>query len=432
MIVRGMIFVPNNEGYNKDGTYDKYRVRVGGTFRYVTPNQFMVKPSVPFKHGAPGKLTRWIPSHITPKNLRKKKLQARRLTKDYIQGRKDIYTRIKKRALIKKTSEKFNTTDLVSKKIIAADKAKKKEAQTLVHCQKMLTKVKLDSKRAKNAAHLAQATITKNKKASDEALDDLRHSMGQQVERTLKKNWGTFQVKLDLAKQSEALARSNLKDMSDAMQKEYLKYQKTLEALNLSEKSLKSEISLFNQSKKPNVKYLKTKEALRLSERALRDEVTLFNQSQEALELEVQKFNQLQNMPPVLGPHVDANFIPQRHIVTGQVSSGFAQIPPRKPHYTLGGLGRRRLVGTGAATAWDFLTTTFFEQQSGSYTGEFGGMRGLYLPPGRPPPARELIVDNHTNDDVNKWKRSIYNWIRKMNYTNEANPLRAGRIGLNQ
>ena len=137
MIVRGMIFVPNNEGYNKDGTYDKYRVRVGGTFRYVTPNQFMVKPSVPFKHGAPGKLTRWLPSHITHKNLRKKKLQARRLTKDYIQGRKDIYTRIKKRALIKKTSEKFNTTDLVSKKIIAADKAKKKEAQTLVHCQKM-------------------------------------------------------------------------------------------------------------------------------------------------------------------------------------------------------------------------------------------------------------------------------------------------------
>ena len=30
MIVRGMIFAPNNEGYNKDGTYDKYRIRVGG------------------------------------------------------------------------------------------------------------------------------------------------------------------------------------------------------------------------------------------------------------------------------------------------------------------------------------------------------------------------------------------------------------------
>ena len=32
MIVRGMIFTPNNPGYNKDGTYDKYRVRVGGDF----------------------------------------------------------------------------------------------------------------------------------------------------------------------------------------------------------------------------------------------------------------------------------------------------------------------------------------------------------------------------------------------------------------
>ena len=280
MIVRGMIFVPNNEGYNKDGTYDKYRVRVGGSFRYVTPNQFMVKQSVPFKHGAPGKLARWLPSHVTPKNLRKKKLQARRKTKDYIEGRKDAYTRIAKRALIKKTSEKFNTTDLVSKKIIAADKAKKKEAQTIAHCQKMLLKAKADTKRAKDAAHLAQATITKNKKSSDEALEDLRHSMGQHVDRTLKKNYASFQAKLNLAKQSEALAKSNLKDMSEAMQKEYLKYQKTLEALNLSEKSLKSEISLFNQSQKPNVKFLKMKEALRLSQRALKDEVTLFNQSQ--------------------------------------------------------------------------------------------------------------------------------------------------------
>ena len=102
----------------------------------------------------------------------------------------------------------------------------------------MLTKVKLDSKRAKDAAHLAQATITKNKKASDEALEELKHRMGQQIDRTLKKNWASFQVKLNLEKKSEALAKSNLKEMSDAMQKEYLKYQKTLEALNLSEKSL--------------------------------------------------------------------------------------------------------------------------------------------------------------------------------------------------
>ena len=139
-------------------------------------------------------------------------------------------------------------------------------------------------------------------------------------------------------------------------------------------------------------------------------EVDKYHQSQKALELEVDKFNQLKNKPPpVLGLHVDGNFIPQRPRITSlaYADTGFTQIPARKKNYTLGGLGRRRLAGAASDTAWDFLTTSFFKQPSGGASGrqvgEFGGMRGL---------LQTRAVDIHGNPIINNWKRAIYDWVR--------------------
>ena len=89
-------------------------------------------------------------------------------------------------------------------------------------------------------------------------------------------------------------------------------------------------------------------------------------------------------------------------------SNFVTNIPQRKKNYTLGGIGRRRLVGSGADTAWDFLTTTFFTQpgggQAGRQIGIYGGMRGLKGP--------TLFKDVHDKESVNEWKRGIYYWLQ--------------------
>ena len=113
---------------------------------------------------------------------------------------------------------------------------------------------------------------------------------------------------------------------------------------------------------------------------------------------------------------MDDHFIPQqKHAVKKKVSQSFNNDSQLQPHYTLGGLGRRRLVGANADTAWDFLVTSFFTQPSGGASGRqvgvYGGLRGLKLPSGR-----QVVVDTHDNDTINKFKRSIYHWVT-VNYS---------------
>ena len=151
MIVRGMIFTPNNPGYNKDGTYDKYRVRVGGDFVYATPNQFMVKRTMPDKHGARGKLGRWLPGHVT-KGLRKKEVLAIR----HSVARKEIYAKKLKAAHIKKIQKERNTTGRIAEKIHNAEKAKDAESKTQAHCEAMLAKAKRETAFAWKAVKDAQ------------------------------------------------------------------------------------------------------------------------------------------------------------------------------------------------------------------------------------------------------------------------------------
>ena len=108
MIVRGMIFTPNIEGHNPDGTYDKYRVRVGGDV-YATPNQFLVKKTGLEKHAGKGKLGRWLPGQQRA-GVRKKEVLAIK----HSQARADIYTKKKKALKIKQISKDRNTTDRIS------------------------------------------------------------------------------------------------------------------------------------------------------------------------------------------------------------------------------------------------------------------------------------------------------------------------------
>ena len=339
MIVRGMIF-GNNQGYNKDGTYDKYRVRVGGTFVYATPNQFMVKKALP-KHGARGKLGRWLPGHVT-KGLRKKGVLAIRHSK----ARAEIYARKARDAKIKKISKERNTTKQISEKILQAEDAKKQESRTTIHCKNMLAK----AQRQRERAEAEVKRLTKELRVTAQA--------GAKAE------WAA-EADEERAQQKLAHAEKELQDTRDK----------------------------FNQFK-------------------------------------------LSNPPPKKGAHVDGKFIqqrPQTDIVKNMTVLGYhwdnkkkayvnkanevfeeaefndftQTIPPRKKNYTLGGIGRRRLVGSNADTAWDFLTTTFFQQPGGGLSGRqvgiYGGMRGLKAP--------TLFQDTHDNEEVNDWKRGIYNWL---------------------
>ena len=159
------------------------------------------------------------------------------------------------------------------------------------------------------------------------------------------------------------------------------------------------------------------------------------------LNQEIDMFNQFKDSvgpPPKKGTHVDGKFITQRpqtdiennmsalgyrwnqikHAYVNKSNEVFeevefgnfvAHIPPRKKNYTLGGIGRRRLVGASSDTAWDFLTTTFFQQPGGGVSGRqvgiFGGMRGLKL-------TGQVFKDAHDNLELNNWKRAIYQWMR--------------------
>ena len=311
-IVRGMIF-GNNQGYNKDGTYDKYRIRVGGNFVYATPAAFKVRRVVP-KHGAKGKLGRWLPNRQKPKGIRKKTVLAILHSK----AREEVYARKKRDAEIKKVSEERNTTDRVSRKIIAAEKAKKKHDQTAAHCEAMLAKAKRQSARAEKElkAEVAQAKLqgdTEVKRMQTELRDSVR---------------------------AGAMAQWAAEDEAKELRKE------------LAEQN---------------------------------------------------NFNQHSESDPVALPvkHVDHDFVQQHN--PGRAS----YIDSQGQFHTRGGIGRRRLVGSGADNAWDFLVTTFFNQpsggQAGKIVGDMGGKRGV--PNLRTP-------DTHDNEVINMWKNVLYHWVR--------------------
>ena len=340
-IVRGMVFVPNNPGYNKDTTYDKYRIRTGRTFIYATPNEFDVKRTGP-KHGAKGKLGRWLPNRLKPKGVRK--AAVRGILKSQV--RKDYYTRIKKRAEANKIRAQRKTTDKISQEIAEAEKAKKvleakegvheakkNESQMLAHCKDMLAKWKGRTQRA----HKALVAVQK-----------------------------------ETAAKIEGVHEKDVKEREAALQKQ---------------------LDLFDQMKN-------------------------------------------NNPPPARGIPVDDNFIPQRpntatvgrmqklgyswddsvkafvsednHVFNENFNDYQQIFPAKRKHYTLGGIGRRRLVGANSDTAWDFLVNSFFQQPSGGISGRqlgrFGGMRGLKL----------THADTHNNAEVNKWKRALYNWVQAL------------------
>ena len=82
---------------------------------YATPNEFMVKRVGP-KHGAKGKLGRWLPNRLKPKGVRKKEVLAIR----HSGARKEIYAKKTKAAKIKKIEQTRDTTgrlDRMLKKI---------------------------------------------------------------------------------------------------------------------------------------------------------------------------------------------------------------------------------------------------------------------------------------------------------------------------
>ena len=361
MIVRGMIF-GNNQGYNKDGTYDKYRIRVGGTFVYATPNQFMVKKALP-KHGARGKLGRWLPGHVT-KGLRKKEVLAIRHSK----ARAEIYARKARDAQIQKISTERNTTKRVSEKILQAENAKKQESRTTLHCKNMLAKAKRQTKRAEKALEDAQAKAVKAEAEVKRVTKELRVT----AQAGAKAEWA---AEADDKREQQKLAHAE-KELQD------------------TKDMLEQEIEMFNQFKLSNPP--PKKEALIDSKFIQQSPQTDFA-----------------NHMFALGYHWDNKkkaYVNKSNEVFEETEfNDFTQtIPPRKKNYTLGGIGRRRLVGSGADTAWDFLTTTFFQQPGGGASGRqvgiFGGMRGLKAP--------TLFQDIHDNEVVNNWKRGIYWWLR--------------------
>ena len=176
MIVRGMIFTPNNLGYNKDGTYDKYRVRIGGDFVYATPSEFLVKRVGP-KHGAKGKLGRWLPNRKKPKGIRKETVLAILNSKE----RDRIYAKKKKAAKIKKIEKERNTTGRIAEKIHNAKKAKEVETKTTIHCKNMLAKAKRQTARAKKALEDAQAETVKSKDRVKEITKEMRVTVGAEA-----------------------------------------------------------------------------------------------------------------------------------------------------------------------------------------------------------------------------------------------------------
>ena len=114
-------------------------------------------------------------------------------------------------------------------------------------------------------------------------------------------------------------------------------------------------------------------------------------------------FNQHSESKPPKKPvkHVDTSFVQQHN--PGRKS----YVDSQGEFYTLGGIGRRRLVGPDADTAWDFLGNPFFTQpsggQAGKIVGAMGGKRGV-------PNLR--VPDRHDDPVINVWKTALYHWVR--------------------
>ena len=154
--------------------------------------------------------------------------------------------------------------------------------------------------------------------------------------------------------------------------------------------------------------YAAEDEAKRLRER-LTHETEMFNQfKQETKQLRKElaqqnHFNQHSESKPPKKPvkHVDTSFVQQHN------PGSKSYVDSQGEFYTLGGIGRRRLVGADADTAWDFLVNPFFTQpsggQAGKIVGDMGGKRGV-------PNLR--VPDNHDNEVINMWKNVMYHWVR--------------------
>ena len=130
----------------------------------------------------------------------------------------------------------------------------------------------------------------------------------------------------------------------------------------------------------------------------------------EQLQAEEHNFNQHSENDVVKAKpkHVDTVFVQQNTVGVNYTEGSFSQFSGKTEYFTVGGLGRRRMVGAEAPYAWDFLVTTFFEQPSGGQAGyrvgAMGGKRGI---------PKLSALDVHDNQAINLWKQVLYWWIHQ-------------------